>query len=257
MVALHGCTQTASDFAAGTRFDSVAERAGAYVLYPEQSVSANPNRCWNWFLEKHQHRDAGEPAEILSLVNEICGRHPIDRSRIYVAGLSAGGAMAAILGEQAPDVFAAVGIVAGVALHASHDVSTAFAAMRGVVRQARRVRDGEPKVSQARDYARLRVTIWAGARDRLVVPENASVLVDQFIDLLGLGAPEAVVESRDGVAIVRFADAGGRARIEAWRVDDMGHAWSGGSFRGSHTWPKGPRASDEMMAFFLDEGAAR
>lgn len=256
-MALHGCTQTSSDFAAGTRFDTVAEPYGAYVLYPEQSLAANPNRCWNWFLEAHQHRDRGEPAQIISLLNDIVGRHPIDRTRIFVAGLSAGGAMAAILAEQAPDVFAAAGIMAGVALHASHDVSTAYAAMHGDVYKTHMARVSTGPLGTAAYYGRLRVSIWAGTNDRLVVPQNSIVLVDQFLQLLGLGPRPGELERRGDADIVRFADDVDRIRVEAWRVNQMGHAWSGGSFRGSHTWPKGPRATDAMMAFFLGAESGR
>ncbi len=257
VVMLHGCTQDPDDFARGTRMNALARAQGFLVLYPAQSQRANAQGCWNWFKHNHQARGKGEPAILAGMVREAIATHGVDPARVYVAGLSAGGAMAAILAEQAPDVFAAAGIMAGVALHASHDVSTAFAAMRGGVRAAQIARTAETRIYRNLDYARLRVTIWAGARDRLVVPENASVLVDQFVDLLGLEASEVVVEMREGAAIVRFADRAGRARIEAWRVNDMGHAWSGGSFRGSHTWPKGPRASDEMMAFFLDEASLK
>ncbi|MDQ6933178.1 MAG: PHB depolymerase family esterase [Candidatus Eremiobacteraeota bacterium] len=129
IVALHGCKQTAKSFAVGTRLDEVAAQYGAAVLYPEQTKAANPSGCWNWFLPEHQRRERGEPAAILRLVEEVSRRHPIDANRIFVVGLSAGASMAAILGEQAPDVFAGTGIVAGVALHRSHDVASAFAAM--------------------------------------------------------------------------------------------------------------------------------
>lgn len=247
VVALHGCTQTASDFAAGTRFDSVAELAGAYVVYPEQSVGANPNRCWNWFLPEHQGRDAGEPAQIISLVNDVVARHPIDRARIFVTGLSAGGALSAILAEQAPDLFAAVGIVAGVALHASHDIPSAFAAMRGRVATSQVSHVPRPSA----DYGRVRIAIWTGARDRVVMPQNADVLADQFRTMLGIPGDSGEPETRDDAEIVRYRDELGRVRIETWHIPSMAHAWSGGSFRGSHTHPKGPRASDELMAFFL------
>ena len=135
LVALHGCTQTAADFAAGTGFDELAERYGAHVLYPEQSPLRNAQRCWNWFLRENQSRSRGEPAAILKLVEEVCGTHAIDRERIFVAGLSAGAAMAAILAEQAPDIFAAAGMMAGVPLHASHDVKSAYALMQGEVEE--------------------------------------------------------------------------------------------------------------------------
>lgn len=253
VVALHGCTQTASDFAAGTQFDRVAEHAGAYVLYPEQSALANPNRCWNWFLPENQFRESGEPAAILLQVEEMCARYRIDRERIFVAGLSAGGAMAAILAEQAPDVFAAVGIMAGVALHASHDVESAYQAMHQGVTE----RDIVPIVARQwrriPGYKRLRATIWSGDQDKLVAPENSSLLAHQFLRLLDLEDRPPAIEARDGVAIERWSDARGRVRVEAWRIAEMGHAWSGGSFSGSHTYPAGPSASEAMMEFFLRE----
>jgi poly(hydroxyalkanoate) depolymerase family esterase len=245
---LHGCTQTSSDFAAGTRFDSVAERAGAYVVYPEQSVLHNPNRCWNWFLEENQHRDRGEPREILDLVGSVLERYPIDRRRVYVAGLSAGGAMAAILAEQAPDLFAAVGIMAGVALHASHDLASARAAMHGVAGYTHPF----PLVPVAgANYARMRATIWTGGSDRTVNPSNASELARQFLQLFGMSDPRVERTDAPDMTIERWYDAGDVVRVEAVSVRGMGHAWSGGSFRGSHTHPSGPRASDAMMTFFL------
>jgi len=233
----------------------VAEVAGAYVLYPEQSRRANPQRCWNWFLEGNQFRDAGEPAQIIALVNAVCESHPIDRRRVYVAGLSAGGAMAAILAEQAPDIFSAVGIMAGVALHASHDLASAAAAMHGDVTEAHIVPLLTRNQRRLPDYGRLRVTIWSGANDRLVDPGNASLLARQFLRLLDIPEASATLEERADAEVVRWRDPGKRVRVEAWRIPAMGHAWSGGSFRGSYTYPAGPRASDEMMSFFLDDGA--
>ena len=260
VVALHGCTQTASDFAAGTRFDSVAERAGAFVVYPEQSTRANPRRCWNWFLERNQRRDGDEPSQILDLVAEIVSRYPIDEGRIFVAGLSAGGAMAAILAEVAPDVFAAAGIMAGVALHASNDVPSGLAAMRGESAPAAPAGDGAratmggDDASTAGAYGRLRVTLWSGDADRVVDSRNTAVLARQFRELVGVAAA-GESEERPTAVVERWRDQGGRVRVETWRLPGIGHAWSGGSFRGSHTDPRGPRASDEMMAFFLDDAA--
>lgn len=250
-MALHGCTQTASDFAAGTRFDSVAEGAGAYVVYPEQNVLHNGNRCWNWFLEENQHRDRGEPRAILDVVESVLERYPIDRRRVYVAGLSAGGAMAAILAEQAPDLFSAVGIMAGVPLHASHDLATARAAMHGVTPHAHPF----PLATAvgAGDYTRMRATIWTGASDRTVNPSNASELAKQFLALFGMPDARAVRADAPDMTIERWYDPSGVARVEAVNVRGMGHAWSGGSFRGSHTHPSGPRASDAMMRFFLSD----
>jgi poly(hydroxyalkanoate) depolymerase family esterase len=153
VVALHGCTQTASDFAAGTRLDAVAEGFGAYVVYPEQTVAANAQRCWNWYRAQDQGRAAGEPAAILALVADIAERFPIDRQRVYVVGLSAGGAMAAILAEQAPDVFSGAGIMAGIGLHASSTLADARGAMRGEARES-----AEAVARGNGAYARLRLS---------------------------------------------------------------------------------------------------
>jgi len=232
----------------------VAERAGAYVVYPEQPVRANGNRCWNWFLPAHQARGHGEPAAIVALVTDLLARHPIDPKRVYVAGLSAGGAMAAILAEQAPDVFAAAGIMAGVPLHASRSVEDAFRAMRGSLSLAEAVTLLESH-RPATSYDRLRVTIWTGLDDRTVNPRNALALVAQFRSLCGVSGAAADVDARAGATIERWRDADGRVRVEAWQLPRIGHAWSGGSFRGSHTDPNGPSASDAMMAFFLDDTA--
>ncbi len=253
MVALHGCTQTAADFAAGTRFDSVAERAGAIVAYPEQGVRANGNRCWNWFLEAHQARERGEPEAIVGLVGDLIARHPIDPRRVFVAGLSAGGAMAAILAEQAPDVFAAAGIMAGVPLHISHNVDSAFAAMRGHVSRTESITLLRRRAPQGVRYDRLRVSVWTGLGDRTVDPRNELALVDQFRILTGVSEVAGEIDNRTDAAIERWRDATGRTRVESVRIPGVGHAWSGGSFRGSHTEPKGPRASDAMMAFFLND----
>jgi len=256
VVALHGCTQTASDFAAGTRFDSVAESAGAYVVYPEQGLPQNPNRCWNWFSHQNQHRSAGEPAAILALVADLLERYPIDPERVFVAGLSAGGAMAAILAEQAPDVFAAVGIMSGVRLHASRDLLGARAAMLGDAGAA----NIAPLLAHDRStyggYERMRATVWTGAQDRTVDPSNTAALAEQFLELFSIPGAVAERETLADSDVARWRDAAGRVRVETWSIRTMGHAWSGGSFRGSHTYPRGPRASDAMMRFFLDDSGA-
>ncbi len=250
LVALHGCTQTAADFAAGTRFDQVAERAGALVLYPEQSPKANPQRCWNWFLEENQTREGPEPAAVLALVEEVARRYPVDPARIYVAGLSAGAAFAAILAEQAPDVFAAVGLMAGVALHASSDLASAYRAMQTATEDDE-LQLGRNGQTNERNYAHLRATIWAGIDDHYVVPKNSSTLARQFLELLGLDRTPPVEEVTADSVVRRWHDESGIVRVELHRVASLGHAWSGGSLKGSHTSPSGPRASDAMMNFFL------
>ncbi len=249
LVALHGCTQTAADFAAGTRFDALADHYGLVVLYPEQSPLANPRRCWNWFLPEHQHRDGGEPAAILELVEAIAAQQNVDRERIFVCGLSAGAAMAAILAEQAPDVFAAVGIMSGVALHSSHDVESAYEVMRGE-REYQTI--GELlRTHPPASYRRLRVMIWTGEEDKTVDPSNAIALAEQFRALLELGAVSAERRETTDGTVIRWHDAAARTRIELRTIDGLGHAWSGGSLRGSHTAPQARNASETMLAFFL------
>jgi poly(hydroxyalkanoate) depolymerase family esterase len=246
---LHGCRQNAADFAAGTQIDRYADRYGVTVLYPEQNERANGRRCWNWFLPAHQSRAAGEPAAILELVDAVVRRHDIDRERIFVCGLSAGAAMAAILAEQAPDVFSAVGLMAGVALHSSHDVDSAFTAMRGEP-------DGARLPIVARDdvvYDRLRVIAWTGARDTTVVPANAMILAQQFSDLLRLPiTPTRFEQLPDGTRATWF-DGTEKRRMEVRAIENLGHAWSGGSFRGSFTNPRTTNATEAMMTFFLED----
>ncbi len=289
IVALHGCQQNARDFAIGTGLDEAVSRYGALALYPEQSKSANTSGCWNWFLPEHQTGQGGEPAAIVRLIQKVSGQHKIDANRIYVVGLSAGGAMAAILGEQNPDVFAGVGIMAGVALHASHDVASAFAAMSGNKKmQAKAPLPGSQALSKmiaaklpslqgiskfmpqrqngfmqqpkiiaspalpASAYNRLRVMIWAGANDSTVAPANADELAHQYARLLGLNdAPTLQRSGERGATIAGWEDAAGTVRIELWTVEGMGHAWSGGRAQGSYTFPQGPDATRCMLSFFL------
>ncbi len=250
LVALHGCTQNAADFAAGTRFDEHGRERRIFVLYPEQSRENNPEGCWNWFLTQNQSRESGEPAEILEQVEMVCRLHPIDRSRIFVAGLSAGGAMAAILAEQAPDIFSAVGIMAGVALRASEDVLSAFNAMGGFNEEEVPLLLDRVGVSRAHAYDRLRAMIWTGKNDQRVNPSNAGVLARQFARLLELPDPPEA-SSGEGVDRLVWRDADHRARVESWQIERLGHAWSGGSLRGSHTAPTAPDASGVMLDFFL------
>jgi poly(hydroxyalkanoate) depolymerase family esterase len=251
LVALHGCRQAAEDFAHGTRFDALGERYGSIVLYPEQDERSNGHRCWNWFLDGNQRRDGGEPAKILDLVNRVVSENDVDRSRIFAAGLSSGAAMAAILAEQAPDVFAGVGAMAGVPLHAASDVNSAYATMRGEEPAIRS--DGGAHEYDRAAYRRSRAVLWTGSNDRHVVPLCAWRLARQFAHLFGLRKePDEDVTLGDGRR-ARWRDRTGAARIEVREIDGIGHAWSGGSLRGSYTAPNGPSFSDELLQFFFEE----
>ena len=217
------------------------------VLYPEQDERANGHRCWNWFLPENQRRDGPEPAAVLELVERVTREQEIDRSRVYLAGLSAGACLASILAEQAPDVFAGVAAMAGVPLHAAHDVETAYAAMRG-----ERVAESSPAGLGSVAYRHSRAIIWAGARDIRVAPANAWLLGRQFAHLYGLREAPDREEIFGGGTRALWHDRAGKARLEVRELDAIGHAWSGGSLRGSYTAPVGPNFSEALFRFFLE-----
>jgi poly(hydroxyalkanoate) depolymerase family esterase len=244
IVMLHGCSQSPEDFAAGTRMNELAEAHGFLVAYPEQPPSANPNKCWNWFNAGDQGREAGEPHMIAALTRQIAFDHAVDLSRLYVAGLSAGGAAAAIMGATYPDLYAAVGIHSGLACGAARDIPGAFSAMRR----------GAPAAAALAANERIVPTIvFHGDRDTTVSPINGDQASEQASG--GPGGRTDVLRglSAQGVAFTRTVrhDARGRSIGEHWVLQGMGHAWSGGSPDGSFTDPKGPDASAEFVRFFL------
>lgn len=238
VVMLHGCTQDPDDFAAGTRMNEAAETQGCFVLYPSQSTDANPQRCWNWFKHSHQKRDRGEPALLAAMAREIMSQHSIDPARVYVAGLSAGGAMAAILGDAYPDLFAAVGVHSGLAAGSAKDLPSAFAAMR----------QGAPAAGAPE--SRVPTIVFHGDADTTVHPQNGSHVLSASAG--PAPAPEADTQRGSNYTRTLHRDAQGRVMAEHWRVHGVGHAWSGGSKSGSYTAPEGPDATGEMLRFFLE-----
>jgi poly(hydroxyalkanoate) depolymerase family esterase len=242
VVMLHGCTQSPEDFAAGTRMNFLAEELNCFVVYPEQPSGANQAKCWNWFRPGDQRRGGGEPSLIAGITRQIMRDHAIDPKRVYVAGLSAGGAAAAIMGATYADLYAAVGIHSGLACGAASDLPSAFAAMRQGV---------GPKVAVAGSVPTI---VFHGDRDTTVHPNNGDRIVERSPDAAG---PKAkVIHGRvpHGHAYTRtvLTDAGGRAASEHWNIHGAGHAWSGGSPAGSYTDPRGPDATREMLRFFLE-----
>lgn len=245
LVLLHGCKQNPDDFAAGTRMNELAQSQGWVVLYPGQPNTANGSGCWNWFQAADQQRERGEPAILAGMTRHIIDTEGIDPRRVYAAGLSAGGAMAAILATTHPDLFAAVGIHSGLPHGAAHDVMTAFSVMR-------------QGPSYGARLAALPAIVFHGDQDRTVHPSNGVALIVQT-DATGVlrpgsGPPPRVETGRapGGRRYTRSVhlDAAGRAQAEHWVVHGAGHAWSGGSAAGSYTDPKGPDASAEMLRFF-------
>ena len=242
IVMLHGCTQSPDDFAAGTRMNAAAAAAGCYVAYPAQVAQANAQKCWNWFNQADQQRDAGEPSLIAGITREVMHDHPIDPARVFVAGLSAGGAAAAIMGEAYPDLYAAIGVHSGLACRAAADMPSAFAAMQ----------NGAP--ATARTGARLVPTIvFHGDRDTTVNPANGDAVVTQAVSGTSPHTRTEQGQAPGGHPYKRtlYFDTAGRTVAENWTVQGGGHAWFGGSQAGSFTDPRGPDATKEMLRFFL------
>jgi poly(hydroxyalkanoate) depolymerase family esterase len=243
IVMLHGCTQTPDDFAAGTRMNALAEERGCFVLYPAQTRGANRSRCWNWFKRGDQRRDKGEPAILAGMTRECMRRYAIDPRRVYVAGLSAGGAMAAVLAAAYPELYAAVGVHSGLAVGSAHDVQSAFAAMQGTAAP----RSAAGKASPAS----IPLIVFHGDRDTTVHPRNGEEVIRASVDPAATQSVEqGQVPGGHGYTRTVHRDASGRIVLEHWLVHGAGHAWSGGSPSGSYTDPKGPDAARAMLCFF-------
>ena len=250
IVLLHGCTQDAQDFARGTAMNDLAEKYRCMVLYPEQISKANKARCWNWFEPGHQRLDQGEPGMIAGLTQQVLasnpGAHGADPSRVYIAGLSAGGAMAAVVAGLYPDIFAALGVHSGLAAGAAQDMLSAFGAMR---------RGAKGQTAPA-----LPTIVFHGGADKTVHPANGEHVSDAAMTAL-TAAGLSLVKSQSRIGTVGadeqtteriiYRTADGRSYVEHWRVDAGPHAWSGGNAAGSYTDPDGPSASAAMLTFFL------
>ncbi|MCB1352733.1 MAG: PHB depolymerase family esterase [Rhodobacteraceae bacterium] len=246
---LHGCTQTPEDFSVGTGMNALAEEHRFVVIYPHQSRGDNAQSCWNWFSRGDQRRDRGEPAILAGLTRQAMERYGVSREETFVAGLSAGAAMALILGETYPDVFAGVGAHSGLPYGAARDVPSAFAAMAG--------QEGNFTAPRS-DTTPPPTIVFHGTADSLVHPSNGDRIARQVTDR---AARETIITEESGTA-------GGRAfartvtmrddrtiLLEQWQIDGLGHAWSGGNAAGSHTDPAGPDASAEMIRFFFETSA--
>ncbi|MDQ3378186.1 MAG: PHB depolymerase family esterase [Actinomycetota bacterium] len=249
VVMLHGCTQDPDDFAAGTRMNALAEEHGFLVSYPAQSGNANMQKCWNWFQPADQGRGRGEPAIIAGITRQVMEEYKVDEGRVYVAGMSAGGAMAAIMGATYPDLYTAVGVHSGLAPGSAHDMPSAFSAMS----------QGNPGAPMPKagsnGQAKIPPTVvFHGDRDGTVHPRNGERLLANLTagDGSSLKVSTRQGQVPDGHAFTRisYRDADGRSVVERWNVHGLGHAWSGGGRPGSYTDPKGPDASAEMVRFF-------
>ena len=252
VVMLHGCTQTPDDFATGTRMNDLADKHGFLVVYPAQSASANAFTCWNWFRVEDQAREAGEPALIAGITREVASEHSVDAARTYIAGLSAGGAMALVLGATYPDLFSAVGVHSGLPYRAAHDAASAMAAMRG-----RTSRLDSTEATPA-----IPTIVFHGDRDTTVAVGNGSAIVDRAVSnaerVLG-PLRKAIRERISGhgrpYTATTYSASRAGSFVEYWVLHGAGHAWSGGFSKGSFTEAAGPDASAEMVRFFLERRA--
>jgi poly(hydroxyalkanoate) depolymerase family esterase len=243
IVMLHGCTQSPDDFAAGTRMNFIAEERNCLVVYPAQRSDANQSKCWNWFRSADQQRDAGEPSLIAGITREIMEDYSVDPARVFVAGLSAGGAAAAIMGATYGDLYAAVGIHSGLASGAATDMPSAFAAMR----------QGSPAGRHASRGPTVPSIVFHGDRDSTVNPVNGTQAVEQALGAARTQKKTHRGQIPGGHGYTRTTHTDGeRDILEHWNIHGAGHAWSGGSPAGSYTDPQGPDATREMLRFFLE-----
>jgi poly(hydroxyalkanoate) depolymerase family esterase len=248
IVMLHGCTQSPDDFAAGTRMNVIAEEQACLVVYPAQPSDATPAKCWNWFRPTDQRRGQGEPSLIAGITRQVMRDYWVDPQRVYIGGLSAGAAAAAVMGATYPDLYAAIGVHSGLACGAANDLPSAFVAMRQcdlAVGNTSAVLGDGPVVP---------TIVFHGDRDTTVHPRNS----DRVIALsMGTTNTQKMVHrgrAPGGHAYTRtiHANASGQAIFEHWEIHGAGHAWSGGSPSGSYTDPRGPDAAKEMVRFFLE-----
>jgi poly(hydroxyalkanoate) depolymerase family esterase len=248
VVMLHGCTQSPDDFAAGTRMNAIAEEESCLVVYPAQPSDANPGKCWNWFRPADQRRGQGEPSLLAGITRQVMRDNAVDRRRVYIGGLSAGGAAAAVMAATYPDLYAAIGVHSGLACGAANDLQSALVVMR----QGELGASGDIPSALAEGPA-VPTIVFHGDRDTTVHPRNGDHVMAQ--SMRAASAQKQVERGRvpGGHAYTRtiHTDANGRAIFERWNIHGAGHAWSGGSPAGSFTDARGPDATREMLRFFL------
>lgn len=270
IVMLHGCTQNPTDFANGTQMNALADQKQFIVVYPEQPSSANSSECWNWFLTADQARGSGEPAIIAGIVQAVeqnTAQWTIDRNRVYVAGMSAGACMAVIMGATYPDIFAAIGVHSGLEYQAGTDqTSGTLALSQGGPSPTQQ---GQAAFNAMGSFARVVPTIdFQGQSDTTVFPLNGDQVIQQWMQTDHLASNNTYNASFTSPAtttngqvsgsgghsytIQTWNDINGNEIEEYWKINGMGHAWSGGSTSGSFTDPNGPSATNAMYTFFMN-----
>lgn len=258
LIMLHGCQQDAARFAAGTGMNRLAAARGFAVVYPEQSPTAHPRRCWKWY-EPATQRGEGDIALIAGLTQALAARHAIDRNRIYACGLSAGAAMAQILALSHPGLLAAVGMHSGPVFGACRSAAGALRLMQYGAGDA--VKPIDLLLRQRGQAEPMPAILISGADDRVVRPVNAMQLERQFLRLNQAWRPSSrpVVDKPFGRASsktgrkrsmrIRDYQAGRKLLLRAVEIEGLGHAWSGGDER-IPFHAKGPDAGRLMLDFF-------
>jgi poly(hydroxyalkanoate) depolymerase family esterase len=226
---LHGCTQSPDDFAAGTRMNVIAEEQTCLVVYPAQPSDANPSKCWNWFRPTDQRRGQGEPSLVAGITRQIMRDYAVDPQRVYIAGLSAGGAAAAVMGATYPDLYAAIGAHSGLACGAANDLPSAFVAMRQGDLAAVSGTGETWAVPEA--GAAVPTIVFHGDRDTTVHPRNGDQVIARAPGITNSQKEVHHGRVTGGHAYTRtiHTNATGLAMLEHWNIHGAGHAWSGGS----------------------------
>jgi poly(hydroxyalkanoate) depolymerase family esterase len=254
IVMLHGCDQTATMFAQGTRMNQLAETAGYAVLYPQQAVSTHPHRCWKWYDRATQH-GGGDVPMIVGIINKVVANYPIDRSRIYICGLSAGAGMANIVALNHPELFAGIGLHSGPSFGAGHSTIGAL----GVMQHGGGMRvDGAiaEVLGKRPEFPPLPTILIQGEDDHVVRPINQAQLARQamLVNQLPADSPEQLAVkagTRRGHAYqLRDVYRGRKVMLRVARIAELKHAWSGGDERLSFNSARGPDASKMMLDFF-------
>jgi poly(hydroxyalkanoate) depolymerase family esterase len=270
LMLLHGCVHDAKGMAEISGMNDIADENRFLVVYPRQRRGANFLKCWNWFDPKHQARGAGEPGILAEVIEQVSRAYRVDRDRVYVAGVSAGGAMASILAATYPDLFAALAVFAGAEFKAAASRREGLAAMKRGGPDA--VRQGQLAFEAMRDglagkrRRRMPAIVFHGTADRLVSPANAEQVIAQWTQTNRCLAAE---KGESGFTLTEKVSAGqipgghayqkhvyleadGRPLLEKWLVEGLGHAWSGSPQRSRYGDPQGPNTSREIWRFFCE-----
>jgi poly(hydroxyalkanoate) depolymerase family esterase len=270
LMLLHGCTHDGAHMAEISGMNEVAAFHRFLVVYPEQSLCANLLKCWNWFRPEHQSRDAGEPSILAAIVAQIRSTYSVDPDRLYVAGVSAGGAMASILAATYPDVFAGVAVFAGAEFKAATSTSEGFAAMKhggpDPARQGQIAFEVMHGGFARTERRRMPVIVFHGTADKKVNWINADQTIAQWEKTnsclaaedgnIGFLLTEKVSDGKvsDGYAYKKYSylESDSHLLMEKWLVEGLGHAWSGSPKPRKYGDPKGPNASAEIWRFFCE-----